>query len=151
MKNPGIEPGLLYRPSPRRKKFSENFLLTSASAQAALVHRDVSHKAASRNSWLNRKHSRLCGTCPRRGDNWDIPLFFNGIQLSSYYKLQYTIPTIHTNIITRSISQSVFSINQAIPDITAKIIIVITIAAHNFIQSIILLLTYDKTELQLTQ
>lgn len=59
-----------------------------------------------------------------------------GIQHSSDYKLQYTAPTIHTIIITRSISQSVFSINQTKPDITAKIIIVIIIAANNFTRSI---------------
>ena len=56
--------------------------------------------------------------------------------LSSDYRAQYTIPTIHTNIITRSISQSVFSINQAKPDITAQNIIVIIVAVNNFIQSI---------------
>lgn len=52
------------------------------------------------------------------------------------YKLQYTIPTIHANIITRSINQSVFSISRANKAIPPNNIIVIIVAANNFIRSI---------------
>lgn len=129
----GTAPTLLYRPSPKLEKLSlKNSNFTSASAQAALVHRDVSHKAASRNS-INSANIKGLRATP-------LAIILRSLwrPLSSDYKLQYTTPTIHTIIITRSISQSVFSINQAKPDITAKIIIVIIIATNNFTRSITL-------------
>lgn len=116
------------------KSQETTFLLTPLVPQAAIVHIDVSHKRVHRNSINSANIHRAL----RHPPNLIRTAVLYGIQHSSDYKLQYTTPTIHTSIITRSISQSVFSISRAIPDITAKIIIVIIIAAHNFIRSITL-------------
>lgn len=67
-------------------------------------------------------------------------LFFmvSGIQHSSDYKLQYISPTIHININTIRIIQSVISVSQINNPIAPIIIVVIAIAANNFIRSITL-------------
>ena len=60
------------------------------------------------------------------------------------YKLQYTSPTIHININTIRIIQSVISVSQTINPIAPIIIVVIAIAANNFIRSIVICILQNK-------
>lgn len=71
-------------------------------------------------------------------------LFFDGIQHSNYYNLQYTIATMVNIIKTIRNIQSVISVSQTINPITPIIIAVIAIAAINFARSITIYILQSK-------
>lgn len=140
MINLGIEPSTLQEIKSQEKEISWKLSLYISSPPSRPGSQVCIAQVSSEFSSNNRKHSTLCGTCPPTGEGiFDYEtLFFNGIQHSNDYKLQYTIATMATIIRTIRNIQSVISVSQTISPIAPIIIAVIAIAANNFARSITL-------------